>query len=312
MPKPSLANVFDAARAHLGADAGGGSAVYSNTILQEHFAKAWRVLYRTAANLGTPIIEREVYYVLPAYTTYLAPSTANVTDMAEPTFVQERGDLTKKTITGAAGTTTVTITSASHGFATNDMVTINGIVGLTGTEGVLWGITRVDANSFTLNGCIGSGTYSSGGVAVKSSDKFRTVDKIDRIDSIETHARISKWVWEDEAFRFTPTDTERQLRIGYLASGAPPSNTATVLGIDDCLDFLSTYTAASAARSRGATAMAQDLFAEALGPSRQEDASGGALGAFLTAATKQVQRIPAGDRRRMSFRQRRPQWPMAY
>jgi hypothetical protein len=305
MPKPSLQNVFDAARSAIGADATGGSAVFSNTILQPHFAKAYRCLFRAMQNLGDPVVEREVYFVLPANTSYLAPSTMGVTDFGEPRFIQERGDLTQKAITGAAGTTTVTITSAGHGLATGDLVTCNGIVGLTGTEGVMWGITVSNANAFVLNGCIGSGTYSVGGTAVKSGDKFRDVVKSEQLDSIALNDRVYLYTWENEALLLTPATTARQLRVGYLASGDPPTNTATVIGIDDSIDFLSTYTAALAARSRG-MGRAESLIEEALGPGRQEDASGGLLGSFLTTAVKQYQRIPAEQRRRLPFRSRRP------
>jgi hypothetical protein len=306
MPKPTLQNVFDAARAHIGADATGGSAVYSNTMLQFHFAKAYRCLFRTMQNLGDPVVEREVYFVLPANSSYFAPSTAGITDFGEPRFVQERGDLTQKTITGASGTTTVTITATSHGFATGDLVTCNGIVGLSGTEGVMWGITVSSANAFVLNGCVGSGTYSSGGVAVKSTDRFRDAAKTDQLDNLELTDRVYQWVWENEALLVNPCTTARQLRVGYLASGDAPTSTSTTIGIDDSLDFLATYTAALAARSRGAMNKYETLAAEALGPSGQEDASGGLLGSFLTAATKAYQRIDSSERRRLPFRDRRP------
>lgn len=313
MAKHTLSQVYDAARAKLGDDSVAGGQVFTNTVLAPHFAQAYRALYRTMGTLGNPYVEQDVYFVLPANTSYLAPATAGVTDFGEPRFVEERGGLTQKTITNAvAGSGFVTITAASHGFSTGDLITCNGIVGLDGTEGVLWAITVVDANSFKLNGCVGTGTYSTGGTAVKSAEKFVPVTFTDRMESIGgTSDRLRVYVWEGDAFHFNPTTEARQLRISYTASGNAPTNTSTVIGIDDAIDFLAVYSAGLAGRARG-HARGDVLIAEALGPTMQEDASGGMLRSFLLSAVRTLQRIPPENRRRMPFRDPRSAHPMIF
>lgn len=67
------------------------------------------------------------------------------------------------TISTVSGTTTVTVTtSANHGYGTSDVVTIAGVAGHVGSNGT-WAITRTGATTFTLNGAVGSGSYTSGG-----------------------------------------------------------------------------------------------------------------------------------------------------
>ncbi len=59
----------------------------------------------------------------------------------------------------------IQITAANHGYKTGQKTTISGVGGITAANGT-WTVTVVDPNNFTLNGSIGSGTYTSGGVAV--------------------------------------------------------------------------------------------------------------------------------------------------
>lgn len=67
-------------------------------------------------------------------------------------------------ISGAvAGSGIVTITSTSHGFKTNNTVTISGVVGMTDINGTFV-ITAIDANSYTIPVSTAQ-TYTSGGVA---------------------------------------------------------------------------------------------------------------------------------------------------
>lgn len=59
------------------------------------------------------------------------------------------------------------VTCPAHGFTNGDSVTISGVVGMTGINGTAQ-IIVVDANMFDLSGVTGSGTYESGGTAVKT------------------------------------------------------------------------------------------------------------------------------------------------
>lgn len=72
------------------------------------------------------------------------------------------------TITGATQANPCVITSAGHGFRTGIQVTISGVVGMTQLNGNTYTITRIDANTFSLDGVnsTGYGAYVSGGSAV--------------------------------------------------------------------------------------------------------------------------------------------------
>jgi Putative phage tail protein len=68
-------------------------------------------------------------------------------------------------ITAATNATPIQITASNHGYRSGQKVTIAGVLGNTAANGT-WTVTQIDSNTFTLNGSIGSGAYTSGGVAV--------------------------------------------------------------------------------------------------------------------------------------------------
>jgi len=70
-----------------------------------------------------------------------------------------------KTVTGATNATPVVITIAAHGYITGDQTTIAGVAGNTAANGS-WTITVLTANTFSLNGSVGNGAYTSGGTSV--------------------------------------------------------------------------------------------------------------------------------------------------
>ena len=83
---------------------------------------------------------------------------------------------TQATITGATKANPCVITATSHGFATGDTVTISSVVGMIQLNTNRYIITKIDANSFSLNDLFGNpvdstafGTYVSGGIANKIS-----------------------------------------------------------------------------------------------------------------------------------------------
>lgn len=70
-------------------------------------------------------------------------------------------------VTAASNATPIQITAASHGFVTGDKVLIRDVGGNSNANGI-WQITFVDANNFTLDGIVGNGAYTTGGVATKN------------------------------------------------------------------------------------------------------------------------------------------------
>lgn len=71
------------------------------------------------------------------------------------------------TITGATKANPCVITATGHGFKTGVQVTIASVGGMTQLNGNTYTITRIDANSFSLDGVNSTayGTYTSGGTA---------------------------------------------------------------------------------------------------------------------------------------------------
>lgn len=70
------------------------------------------------------------------------------------------------TIVGATNATPIVITtSANHLYATGDSVAITGVGGNTAANGY-WKITVLSATTYSLDGSVGSGAYTSGGTAV--------------------------------------------------------------------------------------------------------------------------------------------------
>ncbi len=304
MAKPTVQAVYDQVRSLLGDDQIVGGEVFTNAVLQPHYGVAYRTLYRTMAILGNPYIERDVYYTLPPNTTFLDPATVGITDLGEPLFIDWRSGLTTVAITGAlVSAVLVTVTAPGHGYASGDMPVIGGIVGIVGTDGI-WGITVLDANTFTLNGCIATGVYVSGGTATKGGGRFFPMKAVDRFDDIGTVTNDYAYTWQQDVFGFRPNAIAVELRITYSASGNPPLLTSAIIGIDDSLDYLATHTAGMAIASRGGEHMANELIIRALGQLKSEENPGGLLLSFLRNEIKRVQRIPPSMRRRQAFRRR--------
>jgi hypothetical protein len=74
---------------------------------------------------------------------------------------QERYQFPPIAITGGTATTPIQLTITGHLFNTGDTVVITGVSGLTGANGKWSTITKVDANTISLDGSIGGGTYTA-------------------------------------------------------------------------------------------------------------------------------------------------------
>lgn len=90
---------------------------------------------------------------VPTYRVY-GPSGVLTTGT---TALQDSGN-----VTAASNASPIVITSASHGLQTGARVTVASVGGNTAANGSFT-ITRVDANSFQLDGSTGNGSYTSGG-----------------------------------------------------------------------------------------------------------------------------------------------------
>lgn len=143
-----------------------------------------------------------------------------------------------KAITGATNATPISVTIANHGFSTNDVIVISGVGGNTAANGV-WTITVTGANAFTLNGSVGSGAYTTGGLAVKSVELTRVVRC--KVNGTPGATAVSVTIdtvtdYLDQLTALTPATDEFKYYIAVNQTGARAgttafikSNTATVL-----------------------------------------------------------------------------------
>ena len=88
------------------------------------------------------------------------------TNPIEIQFVCGYGSHTVQAITGAANASPIVITITGHGYTTGDQVYIYDVAGNTAANGT-WIITKVNDNTFSLNGSTGNAAYTSGGSCVK-------------------------------------------------------------------------------------------------------------------------------------------------
>ena len=311
MALPTVQSILDTTRSLLADTDVTGGQVFTNTILLPRLNIAYRELMRCLSGIQNPYVQRDAYYNLPAHTSVLAPSTAGIADMGEPLILEERDVGTTATISGvvsSGGTVTVT-TLAPHSYATGSQAAIYGVIGMTGVN-ELFTISVTGLSTFTLNGAVTTGTYSSGGVATVGNEQFVPIYPLDRIEqvSVTEGEDLEYFSWTGDEFRFPPCSNARQLRIVYQASGSSLAVTDTV-GFDDSQDFLAFRTAALAASAHGASEVASACNLEALGPSLQADGTGGQIRQLVLTGIRSMQRIQI---RRPPFRQPRNTMPAIY
>lgn len=100
--------------------------------------------------------------VLTADTFSLNSSTGNGSGVEAGTW---NTTISTISVTGATNASPIVISATSHGLSTGNFVRIGGVVGNEAANGV-FSITVVNANSFSLDGSTGTGSYISGGEVV--------------------------------------------------------------------------------------------------------------------------------------------------
>lgn len=88
-----------------------------------------------------------------------------VADSGYPTYADGNSPLA---VTAATNATPIVITTATHSWSTGDFVHIQGVLGNAGANGP-WQITVLSSTTFSLNNSVGSGSYTSGGLASKNN-----------------------------------------------------------------------------------------------------------------------------------------------
>jgi len=93
---------------------------------------------------------------------WTAANPGDFTPSSSKRFFRVRTANVPVAITGASNAAPIVITSAGHGLSTGDAISVSGVAGNTAANGVFT-ITKVDDNSFSLNGTTGNAAYTSGG-----------------------------------------------------------------------------------------------------------------------------------------------------
>jgi hypothetical protein len=304
---PIYTDVTAAFRVHLGDTEVAAGQVWTDASgkCDPYLQQAFSELYKGMESGGLKNITRTRYGNLPAYTSFIKPSTMGAANFSEPTMnpLWERDSAGSVAITGAAPNTAtpgapfVRITAVGHGYTTGDMVLIFGIVGLTDDVNDQWSIVVQSADTFDLMGCTATGTYSSGGTATKSSQDWTEVLSVPEVSNFPQTpgGSLGVYAWINGAFRVPPATTIRQIKmVYYLSASAPTYATPTAsLGFDDCLGFLAYRGAALATLDRvGATGKFKQLNQIALGPTEQHADLGGLYGLLIRSKDRSAARNP--------------------
>lgn len=303
----TLQNVFDAARGYLRDTQVSGGETWTNTNLQVHFAEAYRRLFNALSGVSKRV-QHIAYVTLPANTTVLIPAAYGITDFAEPEVIEERAAPTAITLTSCNTATPIVMVATAHGLGTAGQMVEGTVAGVSGTAAPLgrWFATIIDANDFSLNGSVGDVAGTGGTFTPWSQLPFTEVQPIDLaeqgLDGVPQQA-LGVYLWANEQLQFRGASQPAQLRMTYWASGSPPSNSATIINIDNSIDFLAGATAANAARASQWFALADQLKFTAFGASQEADGLGGLLGDFIRIQVLTMQRGP--QRRQLPFREKR-------
>lgn len=291
MPSPTVQTVLDYARGWLSDNitVSAGELFPNSVLLAVAFPTAYREMWDAMGLTSENRVRRHFYYNLPAYTSELRPVPLGLIDLDEPERLEERGSLTTVAITSTDTATPINVTATAHGLSTNGELIISGVANTQSPWG-RWYATVSTPNIFSLNGSVSDGVSGTGGIVTTSADKFTDLKAVTRLDERDISDRLLDYVWEESVFRFRGASATRQLRVTYIASGNPPTNTSTNLAIDDCLNFLGCRTAGLAAMAKGWNTMADRLNKMALGERMDPYDPGGFLRSFIHLQVLNLQR----------------------
>jgi hypothetical protein len=124
-------------------------------------------------------------------------------------------DTNAGTITNATNATPIVITEASHERSTDDIVTIHDVLGNTAANAT-WKITKVDDNSYSLNGSVGNAAYISGGKVFEETTDFLKMTIIPESES--TLDDDSEYYLRNNQIIIDDVDFTNDLLITYIHS----------------------------------------------------------------------------------------------
>ncbi len=311
---PLVSQVYTRARAAIG-DYETDPDVYTDAILEPHYQIAYTELYDAMVKNFIPLVRLEMFANIPINTGYLDPATAGITNEGQIEAIEERGNLTAAcTVIGATqGTALIVITtSAPHGLSTGNLVT-SALPGLSEQAQGEFYITVTGVNTLTLNGCVATGTYTTGGCITLSNDQWYPMGRVNRLinQPVAPGGQFQVYSWDGGIIRFPASGSERQLKIVYLTSGDAPTAVTAKVGIDNSLNFLGMRTGGLAFATREGVQRAQQMNFLAVGPAWDAAGiAGGMLGRLIEPGVRNLQQLVPSQRRppAWGFGRRRPVW----
>lgn len=298
---PTVQQVCDRTRWHLGDTQVSGGETYTNTLLLPWLQEAHEDLQRALRNLQVVRARREGYLLIPAQTSQIDPRI-QLPDYMGLLALDDRalGDnhLISAVTIDSPLTGWITVTTAtSHGRAVGDQIEITGISGVRGinTSMTINGVPA--ANQFTAQ-CYAAGTPSlsaAWSMMMYGTETWWPIIDYETILNQQTSGlvdRVSVYAQIDKTIRYNPVQSAREWRVRYEFQDSVPSANSDTMGLEDSLGFMSTWTAYKAARAKGALSpMAQELKDQALGPEGTVDnATGGLLRAIILSMVRTSQR----------------------
>lgn len=131
-----------------------------------------------------------------------AASTISGNNLVQKYTTTSNPGVTITNATGAVPPATVSpiviTTATSHGFSTDQLVSISGVLNNTAANGN-WIITVTGANTFSLNGSVSNGTYGGGGVAVSTNVYYYDAGIVSFNNTRIENNRISGVINDDNA-----------------------------------------------------------------------------------------------------------------
>ncbi len=260
---PTRADVTQSVLSLLGDTQATGGSLYTAAFQAPHLNLAYQELFTKLSMMSADRIQREGYYVLPAYTGIFTPSLAGLTNFGGPVEVRERGSVTTYALSGAltanpsAGLCRLTVAALPAAVVTGNQVEVYNVGGLSDDVNDAWYLTVNSTTSVDLNGCTATGTYTSGGVLAYSTEQWSeplTPEASNREFATVPSSAIGAYSWQSGKMRVQPVNATRELKLLYhLSSSLPVATQVSTdsMGVDDSIAYLSNRVSQYCGASKG-------------------------------------------------------------
>lgn len=262
---PIRSDVTQAVLSLLGDTQASGGSIFTQAFQAPHLNMAYQELFSKLSMMGAERIQRQGFYVLPAYTGVFTPSLAGLSNFGGPLEIRERGTVTTYAVSAAtasspsAGQCALTVAALPASVVTGAQAEVYNVGGLSDDVNDAWFLTVNSPTSIVLNGCASTGAYTSGGTLAYSTEQWsEMLDPKDSTDEFPStaSAALGMYSWQNGKIKFPSVSASRELRILYHLSASLPVSTQASgdsMGVDDSLVFLSNRCAQYAGASKGNT-----------------------------------------------------------